>query len=154
MRALCSLSRNSLGLEFPSCGRGVTVPTSAAAKPSVCRWPSVSAFLSNPAARHIGWRSLPMPGRSLVCSLPETSSGVSGLFGLGTTPFCSAQMATLCAASGGSRQSVAKPSLWIQVWMFIELLIPFLQYHQTASVWVGYTINTFSTLGFALFWSL
>ena len=55
MTAASSGRRNRRGRALPSCGRGVSVPTSTKPKPSLSIAPGTSAFLSNPAARPSGF---------------------------------------------------------------------------------------------------
>ena len=55
IRASSSTSLKTLGLGFPYCWRGVTVPTSTKPKPSLNNELYTSAFLSKPAAIPIGF---------------------------------------------------------------------------------------------------
>ena len=49
-----SICLNILGLAFPSCGLGVIVPISVAAKPKAIIELTIVAFLSKPAAKPTG----------------------------------------------------------------------------------------------------
>ena len=63
--ALSSFSRNTLGLSFPGCGAGVTLPISTKPKPALRRPSTASPCLSKPAAKPTGlgnWRP-----NTLVC---------------------------------------------------------------------------------------
>ena len=76
------------GFGLPSCGTGVTEPTSTKPKPKASNPSTASAFLSKPAARPMGLENF----------LPQTSSPIfdgSGLFSLGTQPRAAAETASL-----------------------------------------------------------
>ena len=84
------------GFGLPSCGTGVTEPTSTKPKPKASNPSTASAFLSKPAARPMGLENF----------LPQTSSPIfdgSGLFSLGTQPRAAAETASLWATSGSRR---------------------------------------------------
>lgn len=80
------------GIGLPSCGTGVTEPTSTKPKPIPSKPSTASAFLSKPAERPIGFENF----------LPQTSNpkiGGSGLFSLGTEPRAAAETASVWATS-------------------------------------------------------
>lgn len=84
--SLRSLKMRGFGL--PSCGAGVTEPTSTKPKPIANRPSIASAFLSKPAARPMGFENF----------LPQTSILKfvgSGRFSLGTQPREAAETANV-----------------------------------------------------------
>lgn len=84
---------NIRGFGLPSCGTGVTDPTSTKPNPNPSKPSTASAFLSKPADRPTGLENL----------LPHTSiSNIvgSGLFSTGTHPRAAAVTASRWATSG------------------------------------------------------
>src|SRR6185312_5071075 len=96
--AASSPRRKRRGRGLPSCGRGVTVPTSTKPKPKRSIASGTSASLSKPAASPIGFgNSRP---QSLMARL-----GASGAARRGATPRRNAAIVARCAVSGGSVRS-------------------------------------------------
>ena len=79
MRASSSTSLKTLGLGFPYCSNGVTVPTSTKPKPKLNNELYTSAFLSNPAAIPIGFSISLLNNLVLKRGLFFSSSKIFGI---------------------------------------------------------------------------
>ena len=104
--AACSGSRKARGLSLPGWGRGVTVPTSTAPKPSAKSPTMASAFLSSPAATPTGLgKSSPA-----TCMRSDVLSGIARRRSTFATPGAASSndnphIATSCARSASRRKS-------------------------------------------------
>ena len=95
--------RNNRGLGLPGCATGVAAPSSRNPKPQAAKPFSACAFLSNPAAKPIGFGN----ASPASCAFRR---GKLRERGFGTSPICRALIARLCARSGSRLCKTFKPS--------------------------------------------